>query len=701
MVISELGDDVEIRHAHIFCGLGAAARGFNRGEARVGSLKAKFRCLGGIDVSPAAIADFGRLAGVRGTCMDLFSREQYAAFHGREPGPDWRERIPSDLHIAFGNERPHIVFLSAPCKGFSGLLSETSSRTAKYQALNALTLRGVWLMLEAYQDDPVDLVVFENVPRIASRGRPLLDRIVALFRQYGYAVAETTHDCGELGGLAQSRKRFLLVARHQDKVPPFVYEPPKRPLLGVGDVLDKLPVPGPDPVLPMHRMPNLEWKTWVRLAFVEAGSDWRSLNKLAVEDGFLRDFAIEPNWVPHSGHLGVKAWGEPSGVIGGRRGPTNGAYSVADPRVDGHPKSVQLGVRPWDKPSGVVTSKMLAGGGPHSVADPRAAGGFGGKGKYRVTRIDEPAGTVIGASTTGQGAFALADPRLSGVRFNNVFRVVGFGETSPAVTGGGMPSAGGLGVADPRCNWSPTAHRNKLAVADWDRHAGTVTGSRAPYSGGGSVADPRPGYGADTRKNVMRVNGWDDASGTVTSGHAPSNGGGSVADPRPEFARDGRDAYLTGGHYGVVDWLIESGTVSGSAKHDNGRWSVADPRVGDCAGEAAASSLPAPNDRLFAVIRALDGTWHRPFTTLELAALQGMVDPEEVLELDGLSDSAWRERIGNAVPPPAAKAIADTMGQTLLLAWSGETFMLSNQPIWVRNLAVGIAVRDQATGERL
>ena len=93
-----------------------------------------------------------------------------------------------------------------------------------------------------------------------------------------------------------------------------------------------------------------------------------------------------------------------------------------------------------------------------------------------------------------------------------------------------------------------------------------------------------------------------------------------------------------------------------------------------------------------AVIRALDGTWHRPFTTLELAALQSLVDPEEHLELDGLSDQAWRERIGNAVPPHAAQAIAEVMGTTLLLAWAGETFMLSSQPIWVRPIAIALAV---------
>ena len=231
---------IEIRHFHLFAGLGGGARGFNRGEARVGQLQARFRCIGGIDVDPAAMRDFQRLAGVPGTVLDMFDREQFTAFHGHEPPADWREATPQDIQRAAGGERPHIVFLSAPCKGFSGLLSETKSKTAKYQALNRLTLRGVWLMLEAWADDPPELVLFENVPRLATRGRALLDRITAMLRAYGYATAETTHDCGELGGLAQSRKRFLLVARHLEKVPPLLYEPERRPLRAVGDVLGRM-----------------------------------------------------------------------------------------------------------------------------------------------------------------------------------------------------------------------------------------------------------------------------------------------------------------------------------------------------------------------------------------------------------------------------------------------------------------------------
>ncbi|WP_374557722.1 DNA cytosine methyltransferase [Aquitalea pelogenes] len=286
----------EIRHGHLFCGLGGGAKGFNKAQPRVGNLQARFRCLGGIDVDAAAIRDFNSIVGVPGTVMDLFDRQQYIDFHGKEPPASWREATPADIRHAMGNERPHIWFLSAPCKGFSGLLNESRSKTAKYQALNRLTLRGIWLALEAYADDPVELLVFENVPRIASRGRHLLDQIGDLLRAYGYAVAETTHDCGEIGGLAQSRKRFLLVARHIEKVAPFLYEPEKKRLEAVGTVLGRMPLPGELAGGPMHRVPSLQWKTWVRLAFVEAGSDWRSLNKLAVEDGVLRDYLLVPEY---------------------------------------------------------------------------------------------------------------------------------------------------------------------------------------------------------------------------------------------------------------------------------------------------------------------------------------------------------------------------------------------------------------------
>ncbi|MBN9033683.1 MAG: DNA cytosine methyltransferase [Rhizobiales bacterium] len=646
--------DVDIKHFHLFCGLGGGARGFNRGQARVGSLRAKFRCIGGIDSDPASIRDFSRRAGAPGTVMDLFSREQYCAFHGKEPPAGWREASPLDVFLAAAGEFPNIVFLSAPCKGFSGLLPEKSSITDKYQALNALTLRGVWLMLEAFKDDPPELIIFENVPRIAKRGRGLLDQIVALLRSYGYAVAETTHDCGEIGGLGQSRKRFLLVARHQKKVPPFLYEPERRRLRGVGEILEALPLPGDLAAGPMHRMPSLQWKTWVRLAFVEAGSDWRSLNKLAVENGHLRDFGILPDAQWHGGVLGVVGWSETAGVVAGRSSPTNGSFSVADPRfpANGNEYS-QYGVREWA----------------------------------------DTMGAVINVKSPGQGSFSVADPRIEGKpRFNNVFRIVPWVGASPAVAGPGGP-AGGLAVADPRPSDLADKAHVKYRVTAYGEAAGTVIAASTTGNGAFAVADPRTGGEEASRyKHSYRVTEWGGSAGTVTSGHSPSNGAICVADPRPVGLNAKRDHYQTGGHYGVVTWDDTSRAVPGFAKYDRGPFAVADPRDVE---PQPIEALPKPEDRLVAVIRALDGTWHRPFTTLELAALQSLVDPDELapdFSLDGASDAAWRERIGNAVPPAAAEAIAGVMGTTILLARAGETFVLSSQPIWVRPLAAALAI---------
>lgn len=598
------------KHFGFCCGIGSGAAGFNDSHPIVGNMQADWQCIGGIDIDPAALIDFERMTGAKGTLLDLFTREQYARFHDKEPPADWREATIDDIRRAAGYENPDAVFISSPCKGASGLLSEKLSQTPKYMALNELTLRCVWLMLEAWKDDPVALIVFENVPRLATRGRYLLDQISKLFGHYGYAVAETVHDCGEIGGLAQSRKRFLLVARHVAKVPAFLYQPQTHRLRSVGDILGRMPLAGEtDLAGPMHRVPALQWKTWVRLAFVEAGSDWRSLNRLAVDDGYLRDYLIVPEYRP--GFLGVRRWEEPTGTVAGKSYPTNGAFSVADPRP----------------PEGAQQYQQ-----------------------YGVLRMDETAGAIIGVKSPGQGVFSVADPRHSGpAKFNNQYRIV-----------------------------------------PWAGPAGTVTSA---HGKGQCVQDIRP---AGEIFGKYACTPWDGKSGTVIARSDSGQGAYAVADPRVRNQRGRGDAYLTNGHYGVVSWEHSSGAVSAAACHDNGRWSVADPR------------LPGERENLVCMIRSLDDTWHRPFTTLELAALQSLFDPEDIwrrceetgelrqhspiFEMHGTSDQMKRERIGNAVPRAAGRAIADVMGTTLMLAEQGETFILNNMPVWVRDIAMALSV---------
>lgn len=603
-----MADLVPIRHFHLFCGVGGGALGFNRGEARVGRLVAQFQCLGGIDSDASACRDFTRLVGTPASCIDLFNREQYERFHGKKPPPGWREATVDDVRKAAGGQRPDIVFTSPPCKGFSGLLSTEKSRSPKYEALNELVLRGLLLALEAWADEPPPLLLMENVPRIQQRGRSLLDRVAGLLAGYGYASRETVHDAGELGGLAQHRRRFLLVARHQTQVPSFLYEPGRRTVRAIGEILSQLPAPGGEDGGPLHQLPRLTWDTWLRLALIPPGKDWRALKGLDLGRLALASYG------QHQGKLRVEAWQQPAHTVTGSDRVGSGALSVADVRWGGG----RFGVLEMDQPAGAVTSESLPTNGRFSVADVR----WGEYGQYGVMPLDRPASAITAQAAPGSGRFSIADP-----------------------------------------NW----RAGVLGVLPLDQPIGVVAGRTSPSNGAFSIADK---LGRGPRfNNVYRLIEWSHPSACVTGGTAPGSGGLSVADPRASWAN--------AGHYGVIPWTEPAGAVTAAASHDNGRNNVADPRL----------STEVP------LIVALDGTWHRPLTTLELAALQGF--PTDGLIFDGTATSRHREKVGNAVPPPAAQAIAGVMGQVLLMARSGQTFSLSSTPVWVRPVALALTVEGQ------
>jgi len=448
---------------HLFSGIGGAALGFQQAKQEYRGMVGRFRTLAGIDVDPDACTDFKALTGAPAVEMDLFTRYDYVAFHGHEPPDGWTEVTPADLLAATGGEHPDVVFLSPPCKGFSGLLPSQRAASEKYQALNWLVVRGLQLVMDAFTDDLPAVIMLENVPRITSRGEFLLKQVKRLLDRY-YEFHEGYHDCGELGGLAQHRKRYLLIARHREKMTAFIYRPPKRRVKSIGEILGPLPMPDDPSAGPMHRLPRLQWKTWVRLALISPGGDWRDLERIGPEQYRLA-------YAPRGGAFRVGRWDKPAGTVIGSadvRG-SNGMAAIADPRLGCCPRS----------------------------------------GSYKVQSWYEPAATVIGAGDIHAGAAAVADPRIP------------------------------------------------------DR-------------------SDRP-------------------------------------DPPP-------------------------------------------------------------------IIIALDGTWHRPLTTLELAALQGFpvtMSDGRPLTLAGKSDAKWREHIGNAVPPPAARAIGEQILTALLASQQGE-WTLGTTGIWVR-----------------
>jgi site-specific DNA-cytosine methylase len=121
-------------------------------------------------------------------------------------------------------------------------------------------------------------------------------------------------------------------------------------------------------------------------------------------------------------------------------------------------------------------------------------------------------------------------------------------------------------------------------------------------------------------------------------------------------------------------WEDAAATITGSLAIDNGAAAVADPRL---APDRAPPFTP--------MIIAADGTWHRPLTTLELAALQSLptVVDGKPLVLAGTSHTRWREAIGNMVPPDASRAIGEQLLRALLINALGVFSLSGTTPVWV------------------
>lgn len=326
-----------------FCGLGAGARGFLDAEVRLFGRAASFRSLGGLDLDAEACADFETLTGSRAWCVDVAT-------------------ITADeLRARYGERAPDVVFMSPPCKGASGLLSAEKAASPKYRAMNGLALTWTRRMLEAWPEPPA-LVLLENVPRITTRSAAMLKKLRALLRRAGYVFHDGYHDCGEVGGLAQHRRRYLLVARHAKRLPPLLYQPPKRRVRACGEVLGELPLPHDPEAGPMHVLPRLWWLNWVRLALIPAGGDWRDLPGV-LEEGQAR----REGWGRH----GVAAWEAPTGTVAGSG--SNAVNAVADPRRVRRAYDAGYAVLSWEQAARTIAGTSAVGCGAYAVADPRVA----------------------------------------------------------------------------------------------------------------------------------------------------------------------------------------------------------------------------------------------------------------------------------------------------------------------------------------
>lgn len=593
----------------LFAGIGAGALGFLNARMTVHGAQRRFVSIGGVDNDPVACRDFERLTRSPALCADLTTM------------------TAAELRAFAGAEAPDVVFMSPPCKGFSGLMSPTKAATPKYQDMNRLAVRSVDLLLETWGAEGPGLILLENVPRIATRGAELVKALRKRLRAAGYVTHEGTHNCGKIGRLGQSRERFLMVARHARKVPVFLYQPEEHPLRGCGEVIGPLPLPGAPEAGRLHRLPEISYRTWLRLAAIRPGKDWRDLSTL---DGETR-----PAWRRYA----VTAWGSPTGAVAGSG--TNSAWGVADLRVEGAWQASVLGVVPETQPFGTITGR----GGPTN------------------------------------GAFSFADLRFCTNRYAMNWRVLDGAAAAPTITGTTDIQAGAPSYADLRLGCGPNTHNNILAVTPSSEPTRTITGASRPASGAPSVADLR--LAADAHPRAYGVLPLSSPAATITGNVAPGGGACSVADLRITCT-----PWRTSGVLGVLDWARPSYTVTGSLDLWAGFAAVADPRVPQNPAlpvRLFLTDLDAPPPFVPVIPGRGDGSWHRPLTLLERAVLQGLpaVVDGEPLHLEGPL-SLVSEHIGNAVPVQAAEAIASEMLRTLAVAAAGAFMLSGTSAVWVR-----------------
>ncbi len=521
---------------HMFSGSGGCTSGFD---------EEGFETLAAIDSDADACAD-----------LDYLLNKKVAV------QADISKMDPAELRRICGDHRPDVYVETAPCKGWSRLLSKNRRRSMKYVAMCSLAVRGVWLALYAW-DEPPPLIVIENVRGMATEGRELMNIIKRELKGFGYLFDVRTHNVGKLGNLAQSRERCLFVARDPKRCPAWLMVPDEHPLRPCGDELGKLPPPIMDARSEsMHRLPQLSARNWLRIAAIRAGKDWKDLPariRLGGKEEGRHDskFGVERWDRPVHTVVGVgnrvpSGWSaiqdtrafDPQVRAGGATEPRNGNYGVEDPSQPAH--TIRGEHRVWSAPASFADHRLGGHPPPAPAAKPRRARkpAAGQRALFDLGAVPD---TDVGQPhLAGDGI----DPRVDdhgGDRQNG-----GFG-----VNAWGAPAHTIVGRADVSNAWACAA----TPLPAGPRRASWTTGRRGDR--GGDV-DPR--LDCSPRSGAYGVQDPERPSATIVGHHRHDNSPGSYADFRLGYRHEGDEAagkHSGRGCYGVIDPAKPAPTIRG------------------------------------------------------------------------------------------------------------------------------------------
>lgn len=668
---------------------------------------------------------------------------------------------------------PTVVVLSAPCQGNSKCLPKKMSLQPKYKALNRLALDVIKLLAktvrEAWHKKPA-FIFFENVSGIKARSNDLLDDVRDTLRALGYVFNEQYHDCGEIGGLAQHRERYLLIARDPEQCPAWVLQPPKQRVLGIAEVLGALPtpIPGSGDGGPMHDLPRVSDLNALRLALIRAGKDWRDLPA---------SVKIGANAAKHGGHYGVMDDTQPAATVLATARMDTGKASTRDRRLNPQVQDKgrfhgAYGVTPNDEAAATVTATADPKRARHSFQEPRVQTSLSARagrqnGQYGVEQSSTEAHAVVAThrtnvywSATDEGRVALEDSipvryDLAEQAHNGIFGVQDAHQPARTVIHA-QTIRNAWGATDEgrvQTSLLPTKHgeaaerqNGAFGVLAGDQPSRTIRANVQQQNQAVAVQDPRLPR-AQPRSGGYGVQASGEPSGVILASADTTAGAFATQDPRLSYEPHA-------GSFGITDTQEPAQTVISRADTFHGP-NIADPRTNDTqpetlgallaglletpapkkprpvrAGRKKADSHPddgqprkgwrmdgalfTPTHRLVqtddgprvewlgvgrpldltrtqtpkrseahVVILALDNTYHRPLTTLELAVLQSFppIQHGAWLCFPG-TQAQQRKLIGNAIPPAAAYAVAVEVLAALKTTGLGRVFAPEGRQIW-------------------
>jgi DNA (cytosine-5)-methyltransferase 1 len=123
---------------------------------------------------------------------------------------DIRDVTGKEILRLTGLKEVHLVAGCPPCQGFSSLTSKYKKKDAR----NDLVLE----MARLIEEIKPKMVMMENVPGLAGRGKRILNKFIKRLERIGYEINKDILQLADYG-VPQSRRRFVLLAGRRFRIP--------------------------------------------------------------------------------------------------------------------------------------------------------------------------------------------------------------------------------------------------------------------------------------------------------------------------------------------------------------------------------------------------------------------------------------------------------------------------------------------------